>query len=252
MIRCYASFVEEVRKYGAQNTMETKLAQDFESTLPRLNRLSLDLSSASTDIIFYYQFIVHMENTQLHPLQTVLRRREMKKTHIYDYILNVIGKDELADELIRIDGQNMKDRAECDILEALVAVGKQIMTDGAHEFIAEAAKYPDLRTTRYTMYNPEMLISLLTASVQILKKHLDAAERYSVYSNIEYIKMLMVYSSKKGVTLWDHNVHNRLYIQFRTKAQMREFIELLNDFYNGVSSSSASWAAAVKAVKEYM
>lgn len=237
MIRCYESLVEEVRKYGAQNTMETKLAQDFESTLPRLNRLSLDLSSASTDIIFYYQFIVHMENTQLHPLQTVLRRREMKKTHIYDYILNVIGKDELADELIRIDGQNMKDRAECDILEALVAVGKQIMTDGAHEFIAEAAKYPDLRTTRYTMYNPEMLISLLTALVQILKKHLDAAERYSVYSNIEYIKMLMVYSSKKGVTLWDHNVHNRLYIQFRTKAQMREFIELLNDFYNGVSSS---------------
>jgi hypothetical protein len=265
MIRYYEIFVEEVRKYGAQNTMETKLAQDFESTLPTLNQLSSDLNSVMRFITAYHRFIVHIEHTELRPLQTALRAREMRKTHIYEYILNVIEKDELADELIRIDGQNMKDRAECDILEALVAVGKQIITECTREIIAEAAKYPNLKTidemyfkhvkhvsklfrqafaSRYTMCTPEILISLFTASIQILKKHLDAAERYSAYSNIEYIKMLMVYSSKKGVTLWDHRIHCMHHTQFGTKAEMRERIAVFNDFYNGSSSSSSSSAAA--------
>jgi hypothetical protein len=273
MIRYYEIFVEEVRKYGAQNTMETKLAQDFERTLPELNQLSNDLNSAMRTITAYHRFIVHMEHTELRPLQTVLRAREMKKTHIYEYILNVIEKDELADELIRIDGQNMKDRAECDILEALVAVGKQIMMECTREIIAEAAKYPNLKTidemyfkhvkhvsklfrqafaSRYTMCTPEILISLLTASIQILKKHLDAAERYSAYSNIEYIKMLMVYSSKKGVTLWDYRIHSMHHSQFGTKAEMRERIAVFNDFYNGSSSrSSSSAAASVVAAADY-
>jgi hypothetical protein len=56
--------------------------------------------------------------------------------------------------------------------------------------------------------------------------------------------MLMVYSSKKGVTLWDHRIHSMHHSQFGTKAEMRERIALFNDFYNGSSSSSSSAAAS--------
>jgi hypothetical protein len=92
-----------------------------------------------------------------------------------------------------------------------------------------------------------MLISLVTVLVEILTKHLNAAERYSAYSNIEYIKMLMVYSSKKGITVWDPRAHGMHHTQFATKGEMRERIAVLNDFYSGktsASSASASEAAA--------
>jgi len=268
LIKSYENFVDEVRKHGAQNTTETKLAQEFEKTLPTLIQLCNDLNRIIKFITSYHRFIVHMEHTELRPLQTVVRAREMKKSHIYEYILNLIGKDELADELIRIDGQNMKDRAECDILEALVAVGKQIMLECSREMVEEFGKYPNLRTidelylknvrhvsklfrqafaNRYSIFTPEMLISLVTVLVEILTKHLNAAERYSAYSNIEYIKMLMVYSSKKGITMWDPKAHGMHHTQFATKAEMRERIAVLNDFYNGVSSSSSSASASSSA-----
>ena len=268
LIKSYENFVDEVRKHGAQNTTETKLAQEFEKTLPTLIQLCNDLNRIVKFITSYHRFIVHMEHTELRPLQTVVRAREMKKSHIYEYILNLIGKDELADELIRIDGQNMKDRAECDILEALVAVGKQIMLECSREMVEEFGKYPNLRTidelylknvrhvsklfrqafaNRYSIFTPEMLISLVTVLVEILTKHLNAAERYSAYSNIEYIKMLMVYSSKKGITMWDPKAHGMHHTQFATKAEMRERIAVLNDFYNGVSSSSSSASASSSA-----
>jgi len=269
-ISCYEKFVADVRgevlkKNSAQTTIESMLAKNFESMLEIIVPLQTELDRVLKCISSYHRFIVHMEYTALRPLHTVLRAREMKKTHIYDYILNVIEKDELADELIRIDGQNMKDRAESDILEALVAVGSQIMTECSGEIIAEYEKFPNLATTYenqlrdkwhltrfketflkvHTVCTPEILISLITTFIEILTKHLTAADRYSAYSNMEYIKMLMVYSSKKGVTMWDHRLHCMHHTQFATKGEMRERLALLSDFYDGKTpvSTAASEAA---------
>lgn len=266
LLENYERFIHYVRNDGAQNTNETMLAANFKSLLDVLEPARKEVSRAFKRISAYHRFIVHMEHTVLQPLQRVLRGREMTKTHIYEYILNTIGKEELADELIRNDGQNMKDRAECDILEALVAVGKQIMTECHRDILAEFANYPDLisvyeihfrgvfhssrmfRGAFANKYNivcpPEMLTSLLAVVGQILTKYLNAAEKYSAYSNIEYIKMLMVYSSKKGITMWDHREGASIHRQFATKAEMKEHIAEFREFYERSSTSSSSASAA--------
>jgi hypothetical protein len=84
-------------------------------------------------------------------------------------------------------------------------------------------------------------------SLEFTKSALNAAERYSAYSNIEYIKMLMVYSSKKGITMWDPGAHGMHHTQFATKGEMRERIAVLNDVYDGKPSYSASASASASA-----
>jgi hypothetical protein len=176
----------------------------------------------------FHRYINHIEQTQMRPLLANIRVREQDKTAIYQYILNQINKTQLSEELIRYDCLNMKERAHCDILEALVVVGKQIMIDCMNELESVVKDYPfvsyietkmELKestthdehvgflnnfATHYVFFSPPELENYLKTIHAILSKYKNAVSKYCAYSNIESIKFLMTYGSKKTLVLWNY------------------------------------------------
>jgi hypothetical protein len=195
----------------------------------------------------FHRYINHMEYTELRPLLNNIRTREQDKDVIYKYILNQINKTFLSDELIRIDNLNMKDRAHCDILEALVIVGKQLMIDCMKEMENVAKNFPlatlfntkidelNLSGTKWvkeflTISNnlvPEEITLFQKSLHSIFEKYKIAISKYCAYTNIESIKFLITYGSKKTLVTWNYFDGCTDYCQFKTKGEM---VEAMNNF----------------------
>jgi hypothetical protein len=207
----------------------------------------------------FHRYINHMEHTEMRPLLNNIRGREQDKTAIYEYILNKIDKTGLAEELIRFDNLNMKERAHSDILEALVVVGKQIMIDCMHELESvmkdfplisyidskmslsninimnndERIKFMKSIATNYVFFTPGELELFVKKVYAILIKYKNAISKYCAYSNIESIKFLITYGSKKTLVLWNYIDGSMEHKQFKTKGEMVESITNFQTFYDG-------------------
>lgn len=207
----------------------------------------------------FHRYINHMEHTEMRPLLNNIRGREQDKTAIYEYILNKIDKTGLAEELIRFDNLNMKERAHSDILEALVVVGKQIMIDCMHELESvmkdfplisyidskmslsninimnndERIKFMKSIATNYVFFTPGELELFVKKIYAILIKYKNAISKYCAYSNIESIKFLITYGSKKTLVLWNYIDGSMEHKQFKTKGEMVESITNFQTFYDG-------------------
>lgn len=201
----------------------------------------------------FHRYINHIEYTELRPLLNNIRTREQNRDTIYQYILNRINKDELAEELIKMDNLNMKERAHSDILEALVVVGKQIVIDCIKDLEATAKDFPfisDINSKfdndtnlsqisflqkfvkHYVLFLPQELERYQREIHSIFIKYKKAISKYCAYSNIESIKFLMTYGSKKTLVMWNYYNMCIDHCQFKTKGEMVLYIKEYQEFYN--------------------
>lgn len=204
----------------------------------------------------FHRYITHMEYTELRPLHNNIRHREENREPVYRYILNMINKDELSDELIKADNLNMKERAHCDILEALVIVGKQLFIDCLKELEDvvkefQFSSYINLKmdadnnvSTKYFVKTFETHhIFFLPCELEryqrkihgIFEKYKTAISKYCAYSNIESIKFLITYGSKKTLTMWNYFAGAVDYHQFKTKGEMVFYIKSFQEYYDSVN-----------------
>jgi len=208
----------------------------------------------------FHRYINHIEHTEMRPLLNNIRAREQDKTAIYQYILNKIDKTGLAEELIRFDNLNMKERAHSDILEALVVVGKQIMIDCMNELESVMKDFPFVSyiDSKMTVYDSKMVVSdngriefmknlatnyvfftpgelelFVNKILAILTKYKNAISKYCAYSNIEAIKFLITYGSKKTLVMWNYIDGGVDYEQFKTKGEMVKSMSNFQAFYDG-------------------
>jgi len=210
----------------------------------------------------FHRYINHMEYTELRPLLNNIRAREQNKDAIYQYILNQINKNLLSDELIRIDNLNMKERAHCDILEALVVVGKQLMIDCMKEIESVSANFPlaplfnskieDLNFSGLkwvkeflTISNnlvPEEITFFQKKIHSIFEKYKTAISKYCAYTNIESIKFLITYGSKKTLVMWNYFDGCMDYCQFKTKGEMVESMNNFKTFFDSCNQNASNEA----------
>lgn len=204
----------------------------------------------------FHRYITHMEYTELRPLHNNIRHREENREPVYRYILNMINKDELSDELIKADNLNMKERAHCDILEALVIVGKQLFIDCLKEledvvkefqfssYINSKMDADNNVSTKYFVKTFETHhIFFLPCELEryqrkihgIFEKYKTAISKYCAYSNIESIKFLITYGSKKTLTMWNYFAGAVDYHQFKTKGEMVFYIKSFQEYYDSVN-----------------
>jgi len=163
----------------------------------------------------FHRYINHMENVYLQPLINEMHGRINNYEPIYMYILNEIDKDALGEMLVNNDNANAKQSAHRDILEALIVVGKQLLID----CMLDVERLPCVYDNKY--------IDDLTA---ILNKYKKAITEYCAYSQIETIKYLMTYNSKKTVCFWDIDSDMLNHMQFKTKTEMTEHIEYIQKY----------------------
>lgn len=201
----------------------------------------------------FHQYIMHIEHTECRGLRAFLNRNEENHTAIYEYILKIIGKEELSNELIRLDTECLKFRAKSDILEALVLVGKQLIRDMVSEMrdlhkkivpsklpqrlpnyfrsthdrlIFEQNQYFDnkefYKSINLTAFDKELTV--------IFNKYEKLILKYTAYSNIENIRHLLIFNSKKNLDLWTSAGREKL--TFENKTDMRKKIDDFQVLYN--------------------
>jgi hypothetical protein len=215
----------------------------------------------------FHRYINHMELAEMRPLRQNLQVREEDRTVIYNYILNHVNKEALANELIRIDNLNMKERAYCDILEALVVVGKQIMIDCLRELENEVNQNfpnsivfninvdPDKKkrderpdtelgflknfVKNCVVFLPCELARFHSNICGIFAKYKTAINKYCAYSNMESIKFLITYASKKSLSFWDYNEQTLVRRSFRNKSEMVAAIAEFREFYDMCNKTDA-------------
>lgn len=195
----------------------------------------------------FHRYIVHMEHVEVGPLTNNIRGRAQNNRSLYEYILNRINKDQMADELIRDDTTLMRDRAYLDIIDALVLVGKQILMDCLDELnkkkdnsCMELAARIDYATRalsyrsgvfvqEFVLYEYRFTCNKMEdyhrTIVDITDKYVMAIKKYCAYSNAELLRFLLVYNSKKTLYMWnyvDGNLENKY---FKNKKELTENIE---------------------------
>jgi hypothetical protein len=85
-----------------------------------------------------------------------------------------------------------------------------------------------------TMFFPSEMEKFQKEIEQILVKYKDAISKYCAYSNVESIKFLITYGSKKILTMWNY-IHGCVdHYQFKSKSEMVLAIKEFQDFYNDV------------------
>lgn len=171
----------------------------------------------------FHRYITHMENVYLEPIINNIRNREEYNDPIYMYILNQINKQILATRLYEQHAANEKDIAHRDILEALIVVGKQILIDCMRE----------LESTQIDYLSDEYGLWLIT----MLKKYKKAIIDYCAYSQIETVKFLMNYNSKKTICIWDIEEENQTNMQFKTRTQMTEHIHYVTQLLTRINET---------------
>ncbi len=67
----------------------------------------------------------------------------------------------------------------------------------------------------------------------ILTKYKNAISKYCAYSNIESIKFLMTYGSKKTLVMWNYIDGGVDHEQYKTKGEMVKTMNNFQAFYDG-------------------
>lgn len=243
---------------------EVQLVYDAATTMLRnTNTIKNQCLRADTFFSQFHRYIVHMEQVELAPIRRALEAREDNKEHIYLYILNETDKNDLSNELIARDTKNMKERALCDIYEALVVVSKQMIIDCLRELEEEFKKHSSPRNfvnkfdidrrlhvnersikicrtvmEWYVTHLPQESEALQRGLHTILQKYRSAISKYCAYSNMEFIKYLMTYSSKKMLIAWDSNQCTTVRHRFESKSCMTSMLNELKTEYEGCDSSA--------------
>ena len=230
----YTPFYEHVKPFVANTDM-----------------LEKTLKANSQYLTNFHRYIVHIEHVELRPLTESIQARMQNRNPIYRYILNYIGRDLLADELIRTDTTTMKDRAYLDILDALVMVGKQILIDCMLELQAgrndqclelyNKFQYHNDRTDRTEYFTPKFILQFVMCEsyfpckimgeqianlVKITDKYVLAIKRYCAYSSIEALKFLLIYNSKKSLPLWNYFEGKSSWRGFQNKTEIQTEMKL--------------------------
>ena len=194
----------------------------------------------------FHRFIVHMEHVEMNPLAENIRTRSQNNLPIYLYILNQYNKEQLADDLIRVDTTNMKDRAYLDIVDAFVLVGKQIMVDCLTELNAccdsqcmgvynkfehanepinyTSAKFISQFVVCEYLYTCDKMAAYHKIICDITNKYLLAIKRYCAYSTTESFKFLLIYNSKKTLPVWNYMEGRSGYQSFKNKTEILQEI----------------------------
>ncbi len=167
----------------------------------------------------FHRYITHVENVILHQLNITIRDRENDHVSVYLYILNRIDKNKMAERLIELDSAILKDTAHRDIVEALVVVGKQILIDCMRE----------LQTITDNYTNREMFPQHSTDIYNVLLKYKKAIINYCAYSQIETIKFLITYGSKRTVCSWNLEDGGMDNMQYKNKTEMMEDIQRIQN-----------------------
>lgn len=243
----YCDYIPDVSK---------KLYIDSKKMIENTEKIQEDIRTFGKYFSGFHRYITHMEYTELRPLLNNIRYREENREPVYRYILNMINKEELSDELIKTDNLNMKERAHCDILEALVVVGKQLYIDCLKELEDVVKDFPfasyinskiendtNLSTqyfmktfeTHHIFFLPHELERYQIRIHGIFEKYKTAISKYCAYSNIESIKFLITYGSKKTLTMWNYFAGAVDHSQFKTKGEMVFYMKSFQDFYDSVN-----------------
>lgn len=213
----------------------------------------------------FYRFIVHTDQITFRDLNRKIRIRNGDNTPILHYILGEETRDNLSEYLVKRDIVNARDGAHRDILEAFIMVGKQIISDMYNELsgiemefswriISDQIKYmrigsltdtKDANTSKmmefsrfYTQYylpHKENIEKLYRLCGNISNKYKHSINSYSAYSNLEIIKYLLLYNSKKQVEMWNPDVNNFHVYRFDNKESL---IQSMNHFKNQMEKYS--------------
>ena len=211
----------------------------------------------------------------MNPLANNIRARGENYRMIYQYILNQIDKDQLADDLIRTDSMNMKDRAYLDILDAFVMVGKQIMIDCFEEMMEKrdpqcTSLYEKFEHGNDSLkYNSAKFISQFVICeceftcdrmanyhkmmLDITSKYMTAIKKYCAYSTGEALRFLLIYNSKKSLPLWDYMEGRSGFQSFKNKTQIQQILDQHRttlDELNRKDAEAATTATATAAALE--
>jgi len=200
---------------------EARVEPYVKKTKAHNNLLNRKLRYLST----FHRYITHIEHVDMIPLNNSIRARTQDNRNIYLYILNQIDKNQLADDLIRNDTTNIRDRAYLDIIEAMVLVGKQILTDCLAELVQKedkccgnlmskieyAGKVLSYRSGMFIqefvlyeyLFTCERMANYHKTILDVADKYILAIKKYCAYSNMEALRFLLVYNSKKTLCMWD-------------------------------------------------
>lgn len=221
--------------------------------LENMRIISDEIRGLNTYFTGFHRYITHTEHTELRPILNNIRYREEDHNVIYKYILNLVEKDELSDELLRVDNMNMRDRAFCDIMEALVVVGKQLIIDCMKELeevnklfpysthfslkmddIAhmESKSFWDVFFDQYVIFPPQQVEIFQKSIYEILVKYKKAISKYCAYSNIEIIKFLITYGSKRTLAMWNYEHGGIDHNHYKNKGEMVVAINEFQQFYH--------------------
>ena len=245
----YCDYIPDVSK---------KLYIDSKKMIENTEKIQEDIRTFGKYFSGFHRYITHMEYTEMRPLLNNIRLREQNREPLYRYILNMINKEELSDELIKADNLNMKERAHCDILEALVVVGKQLFIDCLKELenvvkefqfssyinskMNDDTKLSNIKyflktfETHHIFFLPCELERYQRTIHNVFEKYKTAISKYCAYSNIESIKFLITYGSKKTLTMWNYFEGAVDHCQFKTKGEMVFYIKTFQDFYDSVDA----------------
>lgn len=219
----------------------------------------------------FHRYVIHIEQVEMNPLANNIRARGENHRMIYQYILNQVDKEQLADDLIRTDSMNMKDRAYLDILDAFVMVGKQIMID----CLAEMTEKRDPQCTSLyekfehgndnLKYNSTKFISQFVIyecsftcekmanyhkiMLDITNKYMTAIKKYCAYSTGEALRFLLIYNSKKSLPLWDYMEGRSVFQPFKNKTQIQQILEYHKTTLDELNRKDAAAAEAAAAVE---
>lgn len=235
-----------------------KLYIESKTMIENTEKIQEDIRSFGKYFSGFHRYITHMEYTEMRPLVNNIRLREQNHEPLYRYILNMINKEELAEELIKTDNLNMKERAHCDILEALVVVGKQLFIDCLKDLEAvvkdfqfstyintkmnDDTKLSNIKyflktfETHYIFFLPCELERYQKTIHSVFEKYKTAISKYCAYSNIESIKFLITYGSKKTLAMWNYFEGSVDHRQFKTKGDMVFYMKMFQDFYDSVDN----------------
>jgi hypothetical protein len=235
-----------------------KLYIESKTMIENTEKIQEDIRSFGKYFSGFHRYITHMEYTEMRPLVNNIRLREQNHEPLYRYILNMINKEELAEELIKTDNLNMKERAHCDILEALVVVGKQLFIDCLKDLEAvvkdfqfstyintkmnDDTKLSNIKyflktfETHYIFFLPCELERYQKTIHSVFEKYKTAISKYCAYSNIESIKFLITYGSKKTLAMWNYFEGSVDHRQFKTKGEMVFYMKMFQEFYDSVDN----------------
>lgn len=238
------------------SNVSNKLYTDSKAMVENTAKIHEEIRGFGKYFSGFHRYISHMEYTELRPLHNNIRHREENREPVYRYILNMINKDELSDELIKADNLNMKERAHCDILEALVIVGKQLFIDCLKEledvvkefqfssYINSKMDADNNASTKYFVktfethhifFLPHELERYQRKIHGIFQKYKTAISKYCAYSNIESIKFLITYGSKKTLTMWNYFAGAVDHCHLKTKGEMVFYMKTFQEYYDSVN-----------------